>query len=128
MANDPIAAKKIAWMTRDYELGRLMYYKVGWLKNQGRRNTRETSLLKWFATDASLKAANEAIQVHGAYGYSDEYDVERYMRNARSTTIYEGTSEIHQLIQGGYALGLRTDSELRCELPAYNETDWMAEA
>ena len=123
-----LVQQKIAWMTRDYELGRLMYYKVGWLKNQGRRNTRDTSLLKWFATDASLKAANEAIQVHGSYGYSDEYDVERYMRNARSTTIYEGTSEIHQLIQGGYALGLRTDSELRCELPAYNETDWMAEA
>ena len=63
-----LVQQKIARMARDYEIGRLMYYQVGWLKNQGVRNTRETSLLKWFATDASFEAANEAIQVHGAYG------------------------------------------------------------
>jgi alkylation response protein AidB-like acyl-CoA dehydrogenase len=118
--------QKIARMVRDYELGRLMYFKVGWLKNQGVRNTRETSLLKWFATDASFEAANEAIQIHGAYGYSDEYDVERYLRNARGAIIYEGTSEIHQLMQAGYALGYRQDGELRCELPAYDEAAWRS--
>ena len=119
-----LVQQKIARMTRDYELGRLQYLQVGWMKNMGMRNTRETSLLKWFATDASFEAAHEAIQIHGAYGYSDEYDVERYLRNARGAIIYEGTSEIHQLIQAGYALGYRKDSKLRCELPAYNENEW----
>ncbi len=116
--------QKIARMVRDYEMGRLQLLHVGWMKNMGMRNTRETSLLKWFATDASFEAANEAIQIHGAYGYSDEYDVERYMRNARGAVIYEGTSEIHQLMQAGYALGYRKDTPLRCELPAYDEAIW----
>ena len=119
-----LVQQKIARMVRDYEMGRLQLLRVGWMKNQGLRNTKETSLLKWFATDASFEAANEAIQIHGAYGYSDEYDVERYMRNARGAIIYEGTSEIHQLMQAGYALGYRSDSPLRCELPAYDETIW----
>src|SRR5574337_1503977 len=77
-------------------------------------------------SDASFEAANEAIQIHGAYGYSDEYDVERYLRNARGAIIYEGTSEIHQLMQAGYTLGYRTDGALRCELPAYNEQVWRS--
>jgi alkylation response protein AidB-like acyl-CoA dehydrogenase len=98
------------------------------MKNQGLRNSRETSLAKWFATDASFQAASEAIQVHGAYGYSDEYDVERYLRNAKGAIIYEGTSEIHQLIQAGYALGYREDPPLRCELPAYDAETWQNEA
>ncbi|MDP6225716.1 MAG: acyl-CoA dehydrogenase family protein, partial [Anaerolineales bacterium] len=122
-----LVQQKIARMTRDYEIGRLMYLKVGWMKNQGLRNTRETSLLKWFASEAAFRAANEAIQVHGAYGYSDEYDVERFMRNVRVTTIYEGTSEVHQLMQAGYALGYRKDGTLRCELPPYDEQEWQAE-
>lgn len=121
-----LVQQKIARMARDYEIGRLMYFKVGWMKNRGLRNTREVSLLKWFATDASFEAANEAIQVHGAYGYSDEYDVERYMRNARGAVLYEGTSEIHQLMQAGYALGYRDDGPLRCELPAYDERLWRS--
>jgi alkylation response protein AidB-like acyl-CoA dehydrogenase len=120
-----LVQQKIGRMARDYELGQLMYLKVGWMKNMGLRNTRETSLLKWFATDAAFEAANEAIQVHGAYGYSDEYDVERYQRNARGSTIYEGTSEIHQLMQAGYALGYRQDGRLRCELPAYDADAWQ---
>jgi glutaryl-CoA dehydrogenase (non-decarboxylating) len=120
-----LVQQKIARMVRDYEYGKLMYLKVGWLKNEGIRNTRETSLLKWFATDASFEAANEAIQVHGAYGYSDEYDVERYLRNSRGAIIYEGTSEIHQLMQAGYALGYRADGELRCELPTYDAKIWQ---
>ncbi len=80
-------------MVQKYEAARLFYLRAGWMKNMGLRNTRETSLTKWFATDASFEAANEAIQIHGAYGFSDEYDVERYMRNSRGGVIYEGTSE-----------------------------------
>lgn len=116
--------QKIARMAQAYEIARLLYLQVGWMKNHGMRNTRQTSLAKWFATDASFEAASEAIQIHGAYGYSDEYDVERYFRNARGAMIYEGTSEIHQLIQAGYALGLRQDTPLRCELPAYDPAIW----
>jgi alkylation response protein AidB-like acyl-CoA dehydrogenase len=120
-----LVQQKIARMGRDYEMGRLLYLQAGWLKNEGRRNTRETSLCKWFATDASFEAANEAIQIHGAYGYSDEYDVERYLRNSRGAIIYEGTSEIHQLMQAGYSLGYRKDGELRCELPKYDAEAWQ---
>jgi glutaryl-CoA dehydrogenase (non-decarboxylating) len=120
--------QKIAYMVQSYEAARLLYLRAGWMKNQGQRNTRETSLAKWFATDASFDAASEAIQVHGAYGYSDEYDPERYLRNSKGAVIYEGTSEIHQLMQAGYALGYRDDGELRCELPAYDAEYWQAEA
>jgi len=117
--------QKIAYMVQKYEAARLLYLRAGWLKNMGLRNTRETSLAKWYATDASFEAANDAIQVHGAYGYSDEYDVERYLRNSRGAIIYEGTSEIHQLMQAGYALGYRQDGDLRCELPKYDPKEWQ---
>ena len=120
-----LVQQKIARMVQSYEAARLLYMQAGWMKNQGIRNTRETSLAKWFATDASFDAAAEAIQIHGAYGYSDEYDVERYLRNAKGAIIYEGTSEIHQLMQAGYALGYRDDAPLRCELPAYNADYWQ---
>ncbi len=119
--------QKIAHMVKSYEAARLLYLRAGWMKNQGMRNTRETSLAKWFATDESFLAASEAVQIHGAYGYSDEFDVERYMRNAKGATIYEGTSEIHQLIQAGYALDYREDVPLRCELPAYDADIWQQE-
>lgn len=119
--------QKIAYMVQSYEAARLLYLRVGWMKNMGYRNTKETSLAKWFATDASFQAASEAVQIHGAYGYSDEYPVERYLRNAKGAVIYEGTSEIHQLMQAAYALGYRQDGELRCELPAYDPRLWLAE-
>jgi len=125
IAKYQLVQQKIARMVQSYEMARLLYLRAGWMKNQGMRNTRETSLAKWFATDESFNAASEAIQIHGAYGYSDEYDVERYLRNSRGAIIYEGTSEIHQLMQAGYALGLREDTPLRCELPAYNADDWQ---
>jgi glutaryl-CoA dehydrogenase (non-decarboxylating) len=117
--------EKIAKMAQDYEIARLLYLQVGWLKNQGKRCTRETSYAKKFATEASFSAANEATQIHGAYGFSDEYDVERYLRNAKGAVIYEGSSEVQVLIQAGYALGQRTDKPLRCELPAYDEKEWQ---
>lgn len=119
--------QKIARMVQSYEAARLLYLRAGWMKNQGKRNTRQTSLAKWFATDASFDAASEAIQVHGAYGYSDEFDVERYLRNAKGAIIYEGTSEIHQIMQAGYALGYREDVPLRREMPAYNVDYWRSE-
>lgn len=119
--------QKIAAMVQSYEMARLLYLRAGWMKNMGLRNTRETSLAKWFATDASFQAASEAVQIHGAYGYSDEYDVERYLRNSKGAVIYEGTSEIHQLMQAGYALGYRHDAPLRCELPAYDVEFWQEE-
>ena len=125
IAKYQLVQQKIARMVQSYEMARLLYLRAGWMKNEGLRNTKETSLAKWFATDESFTAASEAIQIHGAYGYSDEYDVERYLRNSRGAIIYEGTSEIHQLMQAGYALGLREDTPLRCELPAYNADEWQ---
>ncbi len=126
IAQHQLIQEKLARMSQDYEIARLLYYQVGWLKNLGQRSTRETSYAKKFATEASFQAASEAVQIHGAYGYSDEYDVERFLRNARGAMIYEGSSEIQTLIQAGYALGERTDRPLRCELPAYDESLWQA--
>ena len=116
---------KIAQMARDYQAARLLYLQAGWLKNQGKRSTFETSVAKHFATEASFQAANEAIQIHGAYGFSDEYDVERYLRNSRGAMIYEGSNEIQTLIQAGYALGYRDDKPLPHELPAYDGKFWQ---
>jgi glutaryl-CoA dehydrogenase (non-decarboxylating) len=118
--------QKIAKMAQDYEVARLLYLKVGWLKNKGERSTLATSYAKKFATEASFDAANEAVQIHGAYGFSDEYDVERYLRNSKGAVIYEGSSEIQTLIQAGYALGMRDDKPLRRELPKYDADFWQS--
>lgn len=115
---------KIARMALDYQAARLLYLKAGWLKNQGFRNTRETSAAKWYATDASFRAAAEAVQIHGAYGFSDEYPVERFMRNAKGAMIYEGSNEIQSLIQADYALNKRQDKKIRRELPPYDHQTW----
>ena len=125
IADHQLIRAKIARMSQDYEVSRLLYLQSGWLKNIGRRPTLETSYAKKFATEASFNAANEAIQIHGAYGYSDEYDVERYLRNSKGAMIYEGSSEIQTLIQAEYALGQRKDKPLRCELPAYDAAIWQ---
>ncbi|GAB4553669.1 MAG: acyl-CoA dehydrogenase family protein [Anaerolineae bacterium] len=127
IAEHQLIKQKIAFMQQWYDAARLMVLNVGMLKNRGIRNTRETGMAKWFATDHSVKAALEAIQVHGAYGFSDEYDVERYLRNGKGAVIYEGTSEIHQLMQADYAFGFRQDRPLRCEMPAYDAEYWQAE-
>jgi len=115
---------KIARMALDYQAARLLYLNAGWLKNQGTRNTRETSAAKWYATEASFRAASEAVQIHGAYGFSDEYPVERFMRNAKGAMIYEGSNEIQSLIQADYALGKRRDKKIRRELPPYDHQTW----
>jgi len=125
IAQHQLIQQKIAWMSQWYDIARLLYLRVGWMKNEGIRNTREVSMAKWYATDHSFKAANEAIQIHGAYGFSDEYDVERYLRNSRGAIIYEGTSEIHQLMQAGYAFGWRKDKPLRRELPPFDPDFWV---
>ena len=119
--------QKIAYMQQWYDCAQLLYLRVGWLKNQGIRNTREVSMAKWYATDHSVQAGLEAVQLHGSYGFSDEYPVERYLRNSKGGVIYEGTSEIHQLMQADFALGYREDKPLRCELPAYDEDEWLSE-
>ena len=114
-----LVKEMIAQMESDYQASRLLWLRAGWLKNIGRRNTRETGLAKWFATVASERAAGDAVQVHGANGYSDEYPVGRYYRNCKGAVIYEGTREIHKIMQADYALGYRTDRPTRCELPPF---------
>lgn len=125
IAEHQLIQEKIARMSQDHAIARLLYLQSGWMQNMGKRNTLETSYAKKFATEASFNAANEAIQIHGAYGFSDEYDVERYLRNSKGAVIYEGSSEVQVLIQAGYALGDRNDKPLRCELPAYDEEFWQ---
>jgi glutaryl-CoA dehydrogenase (non-decarboxylating) len=114
-----LVKEMIAQMESDYQAARLLWLRSGWLKNLGRRNTRETGLAKWFATVASERAAGDAVQVHGANGYSDEYPVGRFYRNCKGAVIYEGTREIHKLMQADYLLGYRADRPTRCELPPY---------
>ncbi len=96
-----------------------VWWKVGWMKNNGIPHTREASLAKWYATEGAVRAAHNAIQVHGGYGYSNEYPVERFFRNARAQILYEGTSQIHTLMQADFALGYRTYKAPRCTLPPY---------
>src|SRR5439155_16845749 len=96
-----------AEMVLAYETSKLLVMQAAWMKDEGRRNTRETSLAKWHATESAFRAAHLAIQVHGAYGYSAEYGIERYFRNARAPIIYEGTTQIHKLMQAEHALGYR---------------------
>jgi len=102
-----LVKEMIAEMVSDYDAARLLWLRAGWLKNEGRRNTRETSLAKWHATESAFEAAHLAIQVFGSYGYSGEYGIERYFRNARAPIIYEGTTQIHKMMQAEHALGLR---------------------
>src|ERR687897_2323869 len=120
IAEHQLVKEMIAQMESDYEASRLLWLRAGWLKNVGRRSTRETGLAKWFATVASERAAGDAVQVHGANGYSDEYPVGRFYRNCKGAVIYEGTREIHTLMQADYVLGYRQDKPTRCELPPYS--------
>ncbi|HEY8870322.1 MAG TPA: acyl-CoA dehydrogenase family protein [Candidatus Limnocylindrales bacterium] len=120
-----LVKQMLANMAKGIDIGRLLVWRAGWLKNHGARNTRETSLAKWHATEHAVQAALDAIQVHGANGYSNEFPVERYLRNAKAAVIYEGTSQLHTLIQADYALGYREDKPLRCEpWPAQGYDRW----
>lgn len=97
----------VARMIVDVEAARLLVFRAGHLKNQGVRCTREISIAKYFASEAAVRCALDAIQVHGAYGYSNEYPVERYLRDAKVATIYEGTSQIQKLLIASHDLGIR---------------------
>lgn len=91
----------------DTQAARLLVWRAGHVKNKGERSTIETSTAKYFASEAAIRCANRAIQVHGGYGYSNEYPVERYLRDARVATLYEGTSQIQQLILGNHLTGIK---------------------
>ncbi len=124
VGGEPIASKQlvqqmIASMVRGREIGRLLYEKVGWMKNTGTRHTRECSMAKWVNCEAAFDAANKAIEIHGAYGFCDEFPVERHFRNSRGAMIYEGTHEIHTIMQAEYELGMRSDKPLARTLPTY---------
>lgn len=114
-----LVQQMIAKMAANLDISRMLVYRAGWLKNEGKRNTRETSMAKWISCDAAFEAANDAVQIHGAYGYSNEYPVERFLRNSKAPVIYEGTREIHTVMQGEYALGYREDKLLTQMLPSW---------
>ncbi|MET0959205.1 MAG: acyl-CoA dehydrogenase family protein [Psychrobacillus psychrotolerans] len=114
-----LVQQMIAKMEAGLQMSRLLVYRVGELKNKGVRNTRETSLAKWQACDFANKAADDAVQIHGAYGYSDEYPVARYLRNSKAPVIYEGTREIHTIMQAEYVIGYREDKTLSNMLPKW---------
>ena len=107
----PIAAfqlvqELIADMVVETEAARGLVWRAGWLKDSGKPNTTETSIAKLYSTEAAVSCANRAIQVHGGSGYVDDYPVERYLRDARVTTLYEGTSQIQKLIIGRAMTGV----------------------
>jgi alkylation response protein AidB-like acyl-CoA dehydrogenase len=106
IASFQLVQAMIADMTVKTEASRMLVWRAGWLKDQGRKNTLETSIAKLHATEASLECANMAIQVHGGAGYVDDHPVERYFRDARVTTLYEGTSQIQKLIIGREMTGI----------------------
>jgi butyryl-CoA dehydrogenase len=107
----PIAAFQlvqamIADMVVDVHAARGLVWKAAWLKDTGQPNTLETSVAKLYSTEAAIRCANTAIQVHGGSGYVDDHPVERYLRDARVTTLYEGTSQIQKLIIGRLTTGI----------------------
>jgi butyryl-CoA dehydrogenase len=106
----PIANfQAIQWMTADMateiDAARLLVYRAAWLKDKGMRFTREAAMAKLYASEAAERACFKALQIHGGYGYTKEYDVERYYRDQRLCTIGEGTSEIQRLVIARQVLG-----------------------
>ncbi|GCE20390.1 acyl-CoA dehydrogenase family protein [Dictyobacter kobayashii] len=89
---------KLADMDMEIELARLMYYKAAWLHMQGKPYTREASMAKLFASETAKRAADQAVQIHGGYGYMDEYPVSRYWRSVKINEIGEGTSEVQRML------------------------------
>ena len=121
IANHQLVKQKIAEMEADYQMCHLLWLRAGYLKNEGKPNAKATSLAKWQATTRSEKAASMAIEVHGANGYSNDYPVERYLRNCKAAIIYEGTRDIHTLMQADWALGLKKEKPARRTLPAWKK-------
>jgi butyryl-CoA dehydrogenase len=106
IASFQLVQQMIANMKVDTDAARMLMWRAGYLKDAGKPNTTETSIAKYFATEAAVRTANTAIQVHGGSGYVDDYPVERYFRDVRVTTLYEGTSQIQQLIIGRALTGI----------------------
>lgn len=123
-----LVKQKIAEMEADYEMSHLLWLKCGYLKNAGLPSAKAASMAKWQATVRSEKAASMAIEVHGANGYTNDYPVERYLRNCKAAVIYEGTRDIHTIMQADWALGLRKEKRARVTLPPYQPTEQKAEA
>ena len=121
IAEHQLVKQMIANMEAGYQYSTCLWMKAGWLKNQGKRSTRETSLAKWIACREAEASAANAVQVFGAYGFSDEYPVERFYRNAKGASIYEGTREIHTLMQADYVLGFRNDKPIEHDLPVVGQ-------
>ena len=107
IASFQLVQQMVADMVVECEAGRLLVYRVGDMKNKGMPNTRETSIAKYYCSEMVNRVAYKAIQIHGGYGFSGEYDVERFYRDARINTLYEGTSQIQQLIIGSFELGIK---------------------
>ena len=105
-----LVQEMIAKMVSAKEIGRLLMYHVGYLKNNNKPSTRETFLTKWINCDNAFKSADDALQIFGAYGYSNEFNIERYWRNARGGLIYGLTREVHTIFQADYALGYKDES------------------
>jgi hypothetical protein len=97
----------IARMAVDLDAARLLVYRAAHVKNRGLPSTVETSIAKYFASEAAMRAATDAVQIFGAYGYSEEAPVARYFRDAKVATIYEGTSQIQKLLIGSHLLGMK---------------------
>jgi butyryl-CoA dehydrogenase len=106
IASFQLVQELIADMIVKRDAARMLVYRAGELKDRGAPSTVETSIAKLFATESAVECANAAIQVHGGSGYVDDYPVERYLRDARVTTLYEGTSQIQKLIIGRDATGI----------------------
>ena len=106
IASFQLVQELIADMIVQTEAARGLVQRSGWLKDTGQPNTTETSIAKLYATEAAVNCANTAVQVHGGSGYVDDYPVERYLRDARVTTLYEGTSQIQKLIIARAATGV----------------------
>jgi butyryl-CoA dehydrogenase len=106
IASFQLVQQMIANMVVDTDAARMLVWRAGFLKDSGKPNTTETSIAKYYATEAAVRCANNAIQVHGGSGYVDDYPVERYFRDVRVTTLYEGTSQIQQLIIGRAVTGI----------------------
>ena len=101
----------IADMAADLEAARLLVYRAAWLKQQGAPTTRETSIAKLFATEAAIRAASEAVLLHGGRGYSNQYPVERYYRDIKGLQIYEGTSHIQRIVIARDIIGRENKSQ-----------------
>ena len=105
IASFQLVQEMLAEMHVEIEAARLLTRRAAFLKDKGERNTLEASVAKFYASEAAVKCTNLAIQVHGGYGYIDEYPVGRYLRDARVTTLYEGTSQIQKLLIGRQLTG-----------------------